>query len=113
MSDLLRFPGGAFNLRDTSGSSRTNYEMKAAPTAGQSICISDVVINAGGTARTWQLLDGSGGTVLYQFTTVANNAYQIAFSIPIKLSPATALCLTNGGASTGGAIYVNGFTTRG
>ena len=103
----------SFNVRDTSGGALTNTSLKATPGTGMALYITDIVCNCGGTGRTFQLLDGSGGTVLWQATLSANGNSYASFETPLKCSSNTALCVTNGGASTGALIAVNGFIARG
>lgn len=109
---LSHWNNNNFNVRDTTAGSLTNSAIKAAAGAGISIYVTDLTINAGGTSRTWQLLDGSGGTALYTFVTTINTAMSINFMVPIKVTANTALCITNGGASTGSSIYINGFVGK-
>ena len=109
----MHWNSNQFNVRSVANTSDTNASLKAAPGAGLAIYITDITLNAGATARTWQLLDGSGGTVLWSYTTVANTPVAcVNLAVPIKLTAATALCDTNGGASVGGQIFVNGFVGK-
>lgn len=83
-----------------------------APAAGSSNFITDICICAGATGRTYKLLDGSGGTVLWQVGLAASTSSVMHLSTPIRQAAATALVATADGASTGQAIFVNGFVDR-
>ncbi len=85
---------------------------KAAPGAGFSHYITDVVINQGGTSRLVTILDADNGNVLLSYTLAANTATHINFKVPIKVGDNKAIWLTTADTSTGFWIGINGFTGR-
>ena len=101
-----------FNARLASDTAWTNASLKATPGAGLRLYVTDVVINCGGTARTFSLLDGSGGTALLKFTPGANTAEHFHFKVPLRLTANTAACVTSSGDSTGAWFGANGFIGR-
>ena len=104
------FNGNEWNARATSDTAWTNSSLRVAPGTGTALYVTDICVNCGGTARVFQLLDGSGGTVLYQVALLANTSAVVSFNVPIKLTTATALCLTSAGNSVGAFVSVGGFT---
>lgn len=90
-------------------SAQTNHECKAAPAAGLSLYITDILISNGATAGTVSLLDGSGGTVLMLLYLGINGGCAPSFKTPIKLTAATALCLTSVTCTTH-TITIVGYT---
>lgn len=101
-----------FNARLAQDTAWTNASLQVSPGTGLRNYITDINVNAGATSQTWQLLDGSGGTVLWKATPAANTSIHISLNVPIQLTAATALCLTTSGASIGASIHVNGFNAR-
>lgn len=81
-------------------------EIVAAPASG-SICITDIDICNGGTARVYQLLDGA--TVIWQVGLAASTSSCVSLKIPLKVTAKTALTCTSAGASTGAFVGVNYF----
>jgi hypothetical protein len=72
----------------------TNKSLVAAPGAGKAIYITDIHFSNEGTANQAMLLDGSGGSALYNEYMAANTARAQALKTPIKLTANTALCIT-------------------
>ena len=102
-----------FAVRDAAGGALSNTSLMAAPGVGSALYITDISLSNGATARTFQLLDGSGGTVVWQCAAPISGVVNVNFRTPIKLTSNTALCATNGGASAGAYIHVGGFVGRG
>ncbi len=101
-----------FNARVAGDTAWTNASLQAAPAGGLGIYITDINVNAGATSRTWSLLDGSGGTAVWKATPAANTSIHVSLAVPIRLTAATALCLTTSGDSVGASAHVNGFIAR-
>jgi hypothetical protein len=95
----------------TTAAAASNVSLKAAPAAGLSIFITDYMITNEGAANTVQLLDGSGGSAKLMWYVPVNTTFAGHFNVPIKLTAATALCLTTS-ASDHCVVYVNGFVAR-
>lgn len=89
-------------------SAQTNASVKAAPGAGLSLYITDLTISNGATAGNITLLDGSGGTVLYEVYPAINGGAVLSLRSPIKLTANTALCLTSTSCTTH-SIFVSGY----
>jgi hypothetical protein len=92
---------------DYSGA-QTNTSVKAAPGASLSLYITDLVISNGATAGNVTLLDGSGGTVLFEIYPAINGGVSKEFRNPIKLTANTALCITSTTVTTH-SIFVSGY----
>jgi hypothetical protein len=101
-----------FNARWASDTAATNASLQAAPAAGLANYITDIGVCCGATGRVFQVLDGSSGTVLWQVGLAASTSSAVHFQVPIKLTAATAACLTSAGASVGAFVAVNGFISR-
>jgi hypothetical protein len=89
-----------------------NTSLKAAPGAGVSVYVTDVIFSNEGTANQVMLLNGSGGTALVNIYMAANTNFTHRFEVPIKLTANTALCITST-ADDHLLAMVNGFTSRG
>lgn len=89
-------------------SAQTNTSVKAAPGANLSLYITDISISNGATAGNITLLDGSGGTVLYELYPAINGGAILSLRNPIKLTANTALCLTSTTVTTH-SIFVSGY----
>lgn len=102
-----------FNAPVDSSATLTNASVRAAPQAGMCIYITDVIVFAGsGTSKPYSFLQGSGGAVLFTIQPATGLSQVINFKTPLKLTPATALCTTATGASTGANMIVSGFIGR-
>ncbi len=95
---------------DAYATAQTNASLKAAPGAGLSLYITDVIMSNGATAGTMKLIDGSGGAtkVGTMYFAITGGA-ALHFQTPIKLTANTALCLTSVTVTTH-SVVVNGFT---
>lgn len=89
-------------------SAQTNATVKAAPGASLSLYITDISISNGATAGNITLLDGSGGTVLYEIYPAINGGATLNLKNPIRLTANTALCITSTTVTTH-AVFVAGF----
>lgn len=89
-------------------SAQTNTSVKAAPGASLSLYITDIQISNGATAGNITLLDGSGGTVLYEIYPGINGGAVMSLRSPIKLTANTALCITSTTVTTH-SIFVSGY----
>jgi len=87
---------------------QTNTTVKAAPGAGLSLYITDIIISNGATAGNITLLDGSGGTVLLEIYPAINGGLTHSFKSPIKLTANTLLAITSTTVTTHSAT-VAGF----
>lgn len=90
------------------GAAQTNTSVKAAPGASLSLYITDLQISNGATAGNITLLDGSGGTVLYELYPAINGGAVLTLRSPIKLTANTALCITSTTVTTH-SIFVSGY----
>lgn len=77
------------------GAAQTNASVKAAPGAGLKHYITDIVISNGSTAGNITLLDGSGGTVVFEIYPAINGGVALSLKQPIVLTANTALCITS------------------
>lgn len=89
-------------------SAQTNTSVVASPGASLSLWITDIIISNGATAGNITLLDGSGGSVLLELYPAINGGLTHSFRNPIKLTAATALCLTSTTVTTH-TITVTGY----
>jgi len=89
-------------------SAQTNTSVKAAPGASLSLYITDIQISNGATAGNVTLLDGSGGTVLYEVYPGINGGATLTLRNPIKLTANTALCITSTTVTTH-SVFVSGY----
>lgn len=89
-------------------SAQTNTSVKAAPGASLSLYITDLQISNGATAGNVTLLDGSGGTVLYELYPAINGGAVLSLRNPIKLTANTALCITSTTVTTH-SVFVSGY----
>lgn len=107
----LKWIQGGFNAKDVSAGALAETSLKATPGSGLSHYITDIIIVGGGTLRTWQIRDGSAA--VFSYACPINTSVAIGLKVPIKVGADKPITVTNGGASTGSAIYINGFTDRG
>ena len=89
-------------------SAQTNTSVVAAPGAGLSLWITDIIISNGATAGNITLLDGSGGSLLFEIYPAANGGVAHSFRNPIKLTANTALVITSSTVTTH-AVTVTGY----
>lgn len=89
-------------------SAQTNTSVKAAPGASLALYITDIMISNGATAGNITLLDGSGGTVLFELYPAINGGVALNLKNPIKLTDNTALCITSTTVTTH-SVFVSGF----
>lgn len=89
-------------------SAQTNTSVKASPGASLSLYITDIQISNGATAGNITLLDGSGGTVLYEVYPGITGGAVLSLRSPIKLTAATALCITSTTVTTH-SVFVSGY----
>jgi hypothetical protein len=89
-------------------SAQTNTSVKATPGSSLSLYITDLQISNGATAGNVTLLNGSGGTVLYELYPAINGGATLSLRSPIKLSADTALCITSTTVTTH-SIFVSGY----
>lgn len=74
---------------------QTNTSVKATPGASLKLYITDIIISNGATAGNITLLDGSGGTVLFELYPAVNGGAAVQLRSPIALTANTALCITS------------------
>lgn len=89
-------------------SAQTNTSVRAAPWAWVALYITDIMISNGATAGNITLLDGSGGTVLFEIYPAINWWVALNLKNPIKLTDNTALCITSTTVTTH-SIFVSWF----
>lgn len=89
-------------------SAQTNTSIKAAPGAGLKLYITDISISNGATAGNITLLDGSGGTVLYEIYPAINGGAVDNRRSPIVLTANTALCITSTTVTTH-SVNISGY----
>lgn len=92
----------------TYAGAQTNTSLVAAPGAGLSLYITDIVFSNGATAGIITLLDGSGGTEKAGGYFAINGGMVWPINTPIKLTANTALCLTSTSVTTH-KVTVNGY----
>lgn len=89
-------------------SAQTNTSIKAAPGAGVALYITDILISNGATAGNITLLDGSGGTVVFEVYPAVNGGASYVPRNPIKLTDNTALVITSTTVTTH-SVNISGF----
>lgn len=89
-------------------SAQTNTSVKAAPGASLKLYITDIAISNGATAGNVTLLDGSGGTVLFECYPGVNGGIVANLKHPIALTSNTALCVTSTTVTTH-SVNISGF----
>lgn len=87
---------------------QTNTSIKAAPGAGLKLYITDISISNGATAGNITLLDGSGGTVLFEHYPGINGGIVSNLRNPIALTANTALVITSTTVTTH-SVNISGF----
>ena len=98
-----------FDISVDYATAQTNATIKAAPGAGLSLYLTDIIISNGATAGNITLLDGSGGTVLIEIYPAINGGCSTNLRTPIKLTANTLLAITSTSCTTH-SITVCGFT---
>lgn len=76
-------------------SAQTNATVQAAPGAGLSLYITDVIISNGATSGNITLLDGSSGSVILELYPAINGGLAHSFRNPLKLTANTLLAITS------------------
>lgn len=89
-------------------SAQTNTSVISAPGASLSIYITDIMLSNGATAGNVTLLDGSGGTVLWEAYPAVNGGAVLNLRTPIRLTANTALCITSTTVTTH-SIFIGGY----
>jgi hypothetical protein len=89
-------------------SAQTNATVQAAPGAGLSLWITDIIISNGATAGNITLLDGSGGSVVFEIYPAINGGVAHSFRNPIKLTANTLLAITSTTVTTH-SVTVTGY----
>jgi len=90
-----------FDANGDYSAAQTNVALKAAPGAGKSLFITDVIVSNGAVAGVIKLINGSGGaTKIGPLYLSANGGASIRFDRPVRLSANTALCVTSTSATT-------------
>ncbi len=97
-----------FNARADYASAQTNATVQAAPGAGLKLYITDIVISNGATAGNITLLDGSGGTVIFEIYPAINGGASTNLRTPIALTANTLLAITSTTVTTH-SVMVNGY----
>jgi hypothetical protein len=97
-----------FNARADYAGAQTNATVQASPGAGLKLYITDIMISNGATAGNITLLDGSGGTVIWEIYTAINGGCVANFRTPIVLTTATLLAITSTTVTTH-SIAVQGY----
>ena len=97
-----------FNVSADYAAAQTNATVQAAPGAGLSLYITDLVISNGATAGNITLLDGSGGTVKFELYPAVNGGVSMSFRNPIKLTANTLLAITST-TVTSHSVFVSGY----
>lgn len=91
---------------------QTKTELKAAPAAGYSLYVTDIVISNGATAGTIKLIEDTAGAATDKVSRIflaINGPISIRFATPIKLTAAKNLGVTSVTVTTH-TITVNGYT---
>lgn len=88
---------------------QTNATVKAAPAAGLFLYVTSIFLSNGATAGNVTLLNGSGGSVLWECYPAVNGGAHCVFVNPIRLSEATLLAITSTTVTTH-SLTVNGYT---
>lgn len=94
---------------DYGASAQNNATVEAAPGSGLSLHITDICISNGPSAvNNVTLLDGSGGTVLYEAYLAVNSSVVANLKQPIRLTANTLLAVTSSGSSEL-SLNINGY----
>lgn len=101
-----------WKANENHSSAQTNNELKAAPGAGLSLYVTDIVISNGATAGTVKLVEDTGGTpadLLGPVYLGINAGMSKKFATPIRLTADKNLGFTSTLATTH-TIFVSGYT---
>ena len=96
-----------FSVSADYGSAQTNTTIQAA-VASVSINITDICISNGAVAGNVTLLDGSGGTVLFEVYLAVNSMAVVSLRNAIRLTSNTLLAITSTSCTTH-AVNISGF----
>jgi len=97
-----------FNARADYAGAQTNATVQAAPGAGLKLYITDIMISNGATAGNITLLDGSGGTVIWEIYPAIAGGCVANFKTPIVLTANTLLAITSTTVTTH-SVAVQGY----
>ena len=97
-----------FNASADYATAQTNATVQAAPGAGLRLYITDLTISNGATAGNITLLDGSGGSVLYEIYPAVNGGVALTFRTPIVCTANTPLAITSTTVTTH-SVNVQGY----
>lgn len=106
------FHPNLWSASENHSSAQTNNELKAAPGAGLSLYVTDVIISNGATAGDIKLVRDTSGTpvdILENLYVAVNGGAVINFTTPIRLPANINLGFTSTTVTTH-SITVNGFT---
>lgn len=84
-----------WSVANSAAAAQTNVSLQASPGGALCLYVDWVVISNGATAGEVKLLDGSGGTVMFAIEPGISGGCAMTFDPPIKLTAATALCVTS------------------
>lgn len=87
---------------------QTNKIVVSTPTATVALYITDIVIANGATAGQITLLDGIGGSVIWNVFLGVNGPFGISLKTPIRLTANKPLCITSTTVTTH-SVTINGF----
>jgi hypothetical protein len=90
------------------GAAQTNTTVKASPGASLKLFLTDINISNGAVAGNVTLLDGSGGTVLWESYLAINSNVTANLRTPIMLTANTLLAVTST-SSTTHSLNISGF----
>ena len=96
-----------FNASSDYAGAQTNATIQAA-VAAVSIFITDITLSNGAVAGNMTLLDGSGGSILFEAYLAINSNLVVSLRTPIKLTANTLLAFTST-SSTTHAVNVTGY----
>ena len=97
-----------FSVSVDYGTAQSNTTIKAAPGAGLKLYITDITISNGATAGNITLLDGSGGTVLYELYAAITGGVESNRRTPLVLTANTLLAITSTSVTTH-SVTISGY----
>jgi len=103
-----------WSYHENSSSALTDTSVHAAPAAGLSLYVTDIVVSTGAATAFNIFFEEGASTVLgpYYLEAIAGRGFAISFATPKKITAATALTVTTS-AAIAHAIDVTGFTAQG